>query len=1108
MLPNINEEVDLNLKKFTLYRRVWIPLLAVAIAIVVWYTNLDREDQFQLTVEELQWLKDHPTITVGPNPIFPPYEFYDDDGIYSGLSADLFYMIEKKLGVSIKTIRYDGRDARWQALFDGRIDILGSVKKTPLRQKDFLFSQPIAYSRDVIIVRSSITHSMTVDSLIGMRVAIPKNNAVYEELRNNYPGITIVPAGAGYASMYAVSFGTADAAILNMGAASYYIEKTGLNNLRVAGNYNERSELSFGYSRNQTVLKSIIDKTLRSLPLDQREQINKKWLGLQVQTYWWSFISWQWVVGMLSVFVLAVLIIMFWNRMLQRQVQVKTSTLNLEIIERKIAEKKFKEIITKNPMSIQILDKEGFTLEVNNSFKLLFGSVPPPGYSIFQDKQFAEQGVSEIFDKLRSGHVINFPDVCFNPKDSIPGLKDVAVWTRTIGFPLNDSDDKPEQFVLMHENITYRKQAEEKIREKDIQFRKLSANVSDLIFQFTRRPDGTYCVPIASEGIKNIFGCSPEDVLDDFTPIGRVIYPEDAERVISDIEYSAKHLSFFTCEFRVQIPGKPIQWILSRSTPEKLPDGSITWYGFNADITERKHAEELLKTNELKFRTIADFMYDWEYWKNEHEQIVYMSPSCERITGYTHNEFTSDPKLVEKIIYPEDSAFMLQHFIKVHSIDLRKISNEEEFRIVHKNGSIRVIHHICRPIFDENKKYLGRRVSNRDITERKITEQAFRQAQKLESIGTLAGGIAHDFNNLMNAVLGQAGLALQKLPKESPAVDHITKAIKASERVADLTKQLLAYSGKGKFIIDKIDLNTLVKENVQILEVSIPKTTKLQYELGSPSPHIKGDISQIQQVVMNMIINAGEAMDPNPGTIILRTKSIEIAQETDAYSKYTGVPLTIGKYALMQVKDSGSGINEETLSRIFDPFFTTKFTGRGLGLAAVLGIIKGHKGGIRIESEVGKGTMFEIVFPLIDSFKTTEESEKGKLSLVNGEGKTILVIDDEASIIELLEDVLPEANFKVISALDPLKGIEIYRRDHKNISLVVLDYSMPHMDGMATFEELLKINKDVKVLLCSGYSEEETLSVFGIDRPTGYFQKPYKPETLLQRLAELVSKGS
>ncbi len=519
-----------------------------------------------------------------------------------------------------------------------------------------------------------------------------------------------------------------------------------------------------------------------------------------------------------------------------------------------------------------------------------------------------------------------------------------------------------------------------------------------------------------------------------------------------------------------------------------------------SDITERKRAEESIKESEDKYRLL--------YESNQMPIAIFGTETLKFLSvnnafvdkyGYTREEFLTMTILD---IRPESEKERVKQSIKIFD---KGLVNLGEYLHKKKNGEIIHVEIIRNDLVFEGKN--AKLVFANDITERKNTEQALRQAQKLESIGTLAGGIAHDFNNLMNAVLGQSALALKKLPKESPVVDHITKAIKASERVADLTKQLLAYSGRGKFVIDEIDLNKLVKENIAMLEVSIPKTTQLQFDLGSPSPHIIGDIGQIQQVIMNLIINAGEAMGSNPGYITVRTNSIVLSENISEYSKYTATSIAAVNYAMLQIKDNGCGISAETLISIFDPFFTTKFTGRGLGLAAVLGIIKGHKGGLRIESEVGKGTMFEIVWPLIEPSKISKITEM-TTTTINGEGNTILIIDDEASVIELLEDVLTEVNFKVISALDPLKGIELYRNQQQNISMVILDYSMPHMDGKVAFDKLLQINNKVKVVLCSGYTEEETLSVFGIDRPTAYFQKPYDTGTLVKRVAQIVSNKS
>jgi two-component system cell cycle sensor histidine kinase/response regulator CckA len=392
-----------------------------------------------------------------------------------------------------------------------------------------------------------------------------------------------------------------------------------------------------------------------------------------------------------------------------------------------------------------------------------------------------------------------------------------------------------------------------------------------------------------------------------------------------------------------------------------------------------------------------------------------------------------------------------------------------------------------------------------DVTERKHAEEALRHSQKLESIGTLAGGIAHDFNNILNAVLGQSSLALAKLPKESPAGNNITKAISAAERAADLTRQLLAYSGKGRFSTGEINLNLLVNENINLLEVSVPKTTQLRLELDSSSPHILGDVGQIQQVIMNIIINAGEAMGLNPGSINVRTGCMTLMPDDTEYWKYTATPLAPGKYAVLQIRDNGCGMTKETLNRLFDPFYTTKFSGRGLGLAAVLGIIRGHNGGVCIKSEEGQGTQFEVVFPLVAS-SATEAEVSQHATVVEGRGKAVLLIDDDAPVLELLSEIFTGAGFTVLTASNPLEGIELYRRHQEQISVVILDYSMPGMDGKAAFEELVKINSEVNVLLCSGYTEEETAAAFGTFRPADFLQKPYQPAKLLERVARMLSK--
>jgi PAS domain S-box-containing protein len=478
-------------------------------------------------------------------------------------------------------------------------------------------------------------------------------------------------------------------------------------------------------------------------------------------------------------------------------------------------------------------------------------------------------------------------------------------------------------------------------------------------------------------------------------------------------------------------------------------------------------------------------------------KVIDVNGRFEKLFGYSRDELLGRPVHAFDMYSPAERQRFVSMMQELGMVD------DVEFGLRDKAGNT-IIVTASAELIDIDQVQHALTILH-DITERRQTEEALRQAQKSQSIATLAGGIAHDFNNLLNAVLGQSTLALGKLSPESPAGGNISKAIKAAERAADLTRQLLAYSGKGKFLIEDIDLNTFIKENVQMLEVSIPKTAQLRFTFGTPAPVIRGDMGQLQQVVMNLIINAGEAMDTDPGFIDIRTDQVRVTQGDSEYWKYTGSPLQTGMYALVQISDTGQGMKPEVQARIFEPFFSAKFVGRGLGLAAVLGVVKGHRGGIRVASEEGRGTRFDVVFPIVESSSRANAPSEKITPAVQGKGKTVLVIDDELSVLELLTDILTEAHFTVIGSPNPVDGIDLYRRHRQDIAIVILDYSMPGMDGKTAFGKLLELNEDVKVLLCSGYAEEQMESSFGDMRPADFIHKPYKPTALLERISSVLS---
>ena len=513
------------------------------------------------------------------------------------------------------------------------------------------------------------------------------------------------------------------------------------------------------------------------------------------------------------------------------------------------------------------------------------------------------------------------------------------------------------------------------------------------------------------------------------------------------------------------------------------------------DITGRRWSEAALRASEERYRALYNDNPSMYFTVDENGIVLSVNRFGASQLGYEVEDLVGQQVL--GVFYEDDKNAVREHLAKC-------IENPDsifnwEFRKVRRDGSLLWVREHARAVRNSEGDSLVMIVCE-DITEQKRAEDERRHleiqvqhAQKLESLGLMAGGIAHDFNNLLVGVLGNAGLALSKLPADSSARRNILALEKAADRAAELCKQLLAYSGKGRFEVRAADLSDLVRDMEDLLDVAVAKRTTVRYNLVEDLPAVECDVAQIRQIVMNLVTNASEAIGDEVGIIKVSTSTVEIGESYG--NSITGAVLP-GLYVCLEVADSGCGMDAETLSRIFDPFFSTKFTGRGLGLAAVLGIVRGHEGAIEVRSEPSKGTTFRALFPSTGRQVQTRVNKETATPSELGSG-TVLVIDDEAVVRSVAKQTLEQAGFEVLTASDGREGVECFQNKRDSIGLVVLDVTMPGLSGEEAFRELQEIKPDVRVLLSSGFDEQEVTGRFEGLGLRGFIQKPYRPDQLI-----------
>jgi PAS domain S-box-containing protein len=510
-----------------------------------------------------------------------------------------------------------------------------------------------------------------------------------------------------------------------------------------------------------------------------------------------------------------------------------------------------------------------------------------------------------------------------------------------------------------------------------------------------------------------------------------------------------------------------------------------------AGLVRERAARTAAEESENRYRTLAEAIPQI-VWSALHPggEFDYVNERWSRTTG------TPDTKALDyewmEIIHPEDRRRIAEKWSESRA---RCVQFEAECRLRTADGTYRSNLLRAVPVTKDwqTVKWLG---TFTDLEEQKRAEQLLGQRQKLESIGLLAGGIAHDFNNLLVGIIGAVSYTLDLLPADHEGRNMLELALNSGERAAHLVRQMLAYAGKGRFVVEKVELSELVHKTWELLRASIPSSIQVQFLTRPGLPPLETDASQIEQIIMNLLINAAEAIPPGrTGRIIVRTDLERISEPLSNVAS----DLAPGNYLLLEVRDDGCGMDEATKAKIFDPFFTTKFTGRGLGLAAVQGIVRNNHGAVLVETAVGRGTSLKILLPPGTSAATPNVVPIYEPKAA--ESARVLVVDDEPTVLDVAKVALERAGHQVQIAASGQQAIELVRSFPERFALILLDLSMPGLSGVDALGEIRALNENVPILLCSGYSESEMRKRAEGLPVSGFVQKPFTAKSIREKVA-------
>jgi PAS domain S-box-containing protein len=662
------------------------------------------------------------------------------------------------------------------------------------------------------------------------------------------------------------------------------------------------------------------------------------------------------------------------------------------------------------------------------------------------------------------------------------------MWLRTNKVPLQNADGTIWGILGTYEDITEYKQAEESLRQAGL----IVENSPVMLFRW-KAVEGWPMVLVSQNVVQ--LGYTPKELLDGSVLFTSMVHPDDLERIGREVQtFTASGVERFPQEYRLITKDGRVRWVDDRTMVERDDAGRVTHYqGIVVDITERKRVEQALVKEKAFSDTVIDSLPGVFYICDEQGLLLRWNDNERVLSGYSQEELS---QMSMHRLFPHDRALLEAHMREVLETGRASV----EVSIVTREGTPIPFYLTGFRMVTDGKRYLvGVGI---DISERKRLEQQLLHAQKMESIGLLAGGIAHDFNNILAAIVGYGDILQRKMPSADPSREYVSHILASAERAASLTQSLLAFSRKQVISPKDIDLDESISRVEKFLTRIIGEDIALSTTLSEEALMIYADVTQIEQVLMNLVTNARDAM-PKGGRIMIETGRVVFGDE-DIRTRGYGTP---GPYAVLSVSDTGEGMDEQTQKRIFEPFFTTKELGRGtgLGLAIVYGIVKQNNGYINVYSEPGRGTTFKLYFPLVSS-RAGEGLHPEVQQQLRGGTETILFAEDNQTLRQLTGDVLQEYGYTVIEAADGEEALQKFQEHRERISLVILDIIMPKKNGKEVFGEARRSKPNVKVIFTSGYPADLIQKDGVLEKGLHFLSKPSTPQALLRKVREVLDQ--